>query len=124
MCARARVVQTEATPSLHRRGRGEEGKKGLGGAGKSRADSAWLCVYCVVVCVALCCVVFVCFVVGVLLCLFVCVCFFKGLKKRGCCVICNVSLPEWSKGLRSGRNVFERVGSNPTADIFAVKASD
>ena len=27
-----------------------------------------------------------------------------------------VSLPEWSKGLRSGRNVFERVGSNPTAD--------
>ena len=29
-----------------------------------------------------------------------------------------VSLPEWSKGLRSGRNVFERVGSNPTADIF------
>ena len=28
-----------------------------------------------------------------------------------------VSLPEWSKGLRSGRNVFERVGSNPTADI-------
>ena len=30
----------------------------------------------------------------------------------------GVSLPEWSKGLRSGRNVFERVGSNPTADIF------
>ena len=29
----------------------------------------------------------------------------------------RVSLPEWSKGLRSGRNVFERVGSNPTADI-------
>ena len=29
----------------------------------------------------------------------------------------NVSLPEWSKGLRSGRNVFERVGSNPTADM-------
>lgn len=29
----------------------------------------------------------------------------------------SVSLPEWSKGLRSGRNVFERVGSNPTADI-------
>ena len=27
-----------------------------------------------------------------------------------------VSLPELSKGLRSGRNVFERVGSNPTAD--------
>ena len=27
-----------------------------------------------------------------------------------------VSLPEWSKGLRSGRNVFERVDSNPTAD--------
>lgn len=33
------------------------------------------------------------------------------------CVV-RVSLPEWSKGLRSGRNVFERVGSNPTADIF------
>ena len=30
---------------------------------------------------------------------------------------CFVSLPEWSKGLRSGRNVFERVGSNPTADM-------
>ena len=29
----------------------------------------------------------------------------------------SVSLPEWSKGLRSGRNVFERVGSYPTADI-------
>ena len=28
----------------------------------------------------------------------------------------RVSLPEWSKGLRSGRNVFERVGLNPTAD--------
>ncbi|KAI9895132.1 hypothetical protein PsorP6_019013 [Peronosclerospora sorghi] len=27
----------------------------------------------------------------------------------------SVSLPEWSKGLRSGRNGFERVGSNPTA---------
>ena len=27
-----------------------------------------------------------------------------------------VRLPEWSKGLRSGRKVFERVGSNPTAD--------
>ena len=32
--------------------------------------------------------------------------------------VLDVSLPEWSKGLRSGRNVFERVGSNPTADIF------
>ena len=29
-----------------------------------------------------------------------------------------VSLSECSKGLRSGRNVFERVGSNPTADTF------
>ena len=29
----------------------------------------------------------------------------------------RVSLYEWSKGLRSGRNAFERVGSNPTADI-------
>ena len=28
----------------------------------------------------------------------------------------QVSLPEWSEGLRSGRSVFERVGSNPTAD--------
>lgn len=27
-------------------------------------------------------------------------------------------MPEWSKGLRSGRNVFELVGSNPTADIL------
>ena len=45
----------------------------------------------------------------------------RRLKKR-IFVICGedsgelVSLPEWSKGLRSGRNVFERVGSNPTAD--------
>lgn len=30
-----------------------------------------------------------------------------------------VGLPEWSKGSRSGRDVFVRVGSNPTADIFA-----
>ncbi len=30
-------------------------------------------------------------------------------------VFCNESVV-WSKGLRSGRNVFERVGSNPTAD--------
>ena len=34
------------------------------------------------------------------------------------CACCFVSLPEWSKWLRSGRNVFERVGSNPTADIL------
>ena len=27
-----------------------------------------------------------------------------------------VRLPELSKGLRSGRNVFKRVGPNPTAD--------
>lgn len=33
-----------------------------------------------------------------------------------------VGLPEWSKGSRSGRDVFVRVGSNPTADIFAQTA--
>ena len=36
--------------------------------------------------------------------------------------VLRVSLPEWSKGLRSGRNVFERVGSNPTADIPTASA--
>ena len=45
------------------------------------------------------------------------------LAKRVCSWLVCVSLPEWSKGLRSGRNVFERVGSNPTADILvAVRA--
>ena len=28
----------------------------------------------------------------------------------------HVCLPEWSKGSRLGRDVFVRVGSNPTAD--------
>jgi hypothetical protein len=63
----------------------------------------WLwCVVVVVLCVGVvCCGVFV-------ECVFMLVCVCKV----------SVSLPEWSKGLRSGRNVFERVGSNPTADIF------
>ena len=30
----------------------------------------------------------------------------------------QVGLPEWSKGSRSGRDVFVRVGPNPTADIL------
>ena len=34
--------------------------------------------------------------------------------------ITGVGLPEWSKGSRSGRDVFVRVGSNPTADIFVL----
>lgn len=54
------------------------------------------------------------FVVCVLL-LFVVVQVFKLAEM---CVYRRVSLPEWSKGLRSGRNVFELVGSNPTADIL------
>ena len=61
-------------------------------------------------CVVLCCV----------LCL-LCVCsVLNVVRLLNLCVVfkVSVSLPEWSKGLRSGRNVFERVGSNPTADIF------
>lgn len=60
-----------------------------------------VCVFCVFVCK---------YLLIVKRFLFVCV----------CCCICAVSLPEWSKGLRSGRNVFELVGSNPTADILLV----
>lgn len=30
----------------------------------------------------------------------------------------SAQVPEWSKGLRSGRNVFALVGSNPTLRIF------
>jgi hypothetical protein len=52
-----------------------------------------LCVYCV--------------------CIVYCGCMLSSVFVR----LVSVSLPEWSKGLRSGRNVFERVGSNPTADI-------
>jgi hypothetical protein len=53
------------------------------------------------------------------LCLRVCVCWCVFLRKRMWSECKQrVSLPEWSKGLRSGRNVFGLVGSNPTADIL------
>ncbi len=60
-----------------------------------------LCASCSVMCYVLCVMCYV----------------FSVWYHRNCVLQC-VSLPEWSKGLRSGRNVFERVGSNPTADIF------
>ena len=47
-----------------------------------------------------------------------CLCEFEVLKVVERCRYRRVSLPEWSKGLRSGRNVFGLVGSNPTADIL------
>ena len=67
------------------------------------------CVLCVSVRVCACIVVRV---------LCVCGCVVVRVCKCGLWWEQRVSLPEWSKGLRSGRNVFERVGSNPTADIL------
>ena len=72
------------------------------------------CVLCVSVRVCACIVVRV---------LCVCGCVVVRVCKCGLWWEQRVSLPEWSKGLRSGRNVFERVGSNPTADILLPRSA-